>query len=80
MVVVKEHSPAPYFGKRLHAIAVITNYMTKLMGERDWYLVEDKYASIKDHWHRIACDEPLEDEADLKFVDTPKIVFPIWRK
>jgi diadenosine tetraphosphate (Ap4A) HIT family hydrolase len=77
MSVSKRHTVEPTFEEQITAIGVLINYMQRVMKERDWYIVSNKYASIPLHFHIIAVDEPIEDEQDKLFFLTPKVVFPI---
>lgn len=77
MAVIKRHSSNPTFEEQVTADAVLINYMLKLMGGKDWYIVSSQNASIPNHYHRMACDFPLEDEADPLFPLTNKVAFPL---
>jgi hypothetical protein len=80
MSVIKCHSSTPTFEEQVLADGLLFEYMTRLMGKEDWYIVSNQFASIPQHWHRIAVDFPLEEEEDPLFAQTPKVVFPIRRK
>jgi len=80
MAVTKRHTIEPTFEEQILADGILFEHMTKLMGKNDWYIVSSQFASIPQHWHRIAMDFPLEEEEDPMFTKTPKIMFPIWRK
>lgn len=77
MVATKRHTNKPSFQEQITADAVLIDYMTNLMCGQDWFIVSNQYASISDHWHRIACDVPTEGELDPLFEQTQKINFPI---
>lgn len=77
MAATKRHTTQPTFQEQMKADAILIDHMANLMHGQDWYIVSDKYASIPDHWHRIATDFPLEDEDDPLFAKTPKIHFPL---
>lgn len=77
MVATKKHITKPTFQEQTVAIAVLINYMTNLMRNQDWYIVDSTHASISDHWHMIACDVPSEINDDPLFTKTPKVHFPL---
>ena len=80
MACTKRHTTQPTFEEQILADGILFEHMSKLMGKSDWYIVSSKFASVPQHWHRIAMDFPLEEEEDPMFINTPKILFPIKRE
>lgn len=77
MAATKRHVAVPSFEEQVKADAVLTDYMNNTMGSQDWYIVSGEHASVPEHYHRMACDFPLEEEEDPFFACTSKIHFPL---
>lgn len=75
MAVIKRHSSTPTIEEKLFAESKLIEHMQQVMGYQDWYIVSDKFASIPEHFHVMACDFPLEEESDPLFAKTPKTHF-----
>lgn len=77
MVCTHRHTVEPTFQEKTHAICLLFSHMSFIMGERTWYIVDDAYASIKDHWHRVACDDIGTEEELVQLAKTEKVRFPL---
>lgn len=77
LVATKRHTANPNFREQVIADVVLVDYMNNLMRGQDWYIVDSTHATYPDHWHRVACDTPSEDESDPLFTKTPKVHFPL---
>lgn len=77
MCVVKRHTIRPSFSIRMKAYYLLITYMQQTMKDKNWFIVSNRYASIKNHWHIIACDEKGTPEELQQLHKTPKTLFPI---
>lgn len=80
MVVSKQHKKTLTLLEQVEATKILTDYMTKLMLNQEWFIVGDEHATFPDHFHLIACDFPLEEEEDPLFPKTKKILFTPTQK
>ena len=80
MVCIKRHDINPSFLERTKSYAMLIDYMERVMKDEPWYIVDDTYASIPDHWHLIACDSKGTPEELALLEKTPKVSFHFAKK
>lgn len=77
MACIYEHRKEPTFTERSNAYAIVNDYMNRVMNGEEWLLVEDKFASLPDHWHLIAsCKKGTPEELEA-LKKTPTVIMPI---
>lgn len=73
MAALKRHSTTPSFEERSRAYFLVFAYMMR-RGER-WCLVSDAFASVKSHWHLVACSLESSDRKETMLLSkTPKVI------
>ncbi len=77
MVCTNRHTQEPTFEEKTHALCLLFNYMSMIMGDNPWYIVDSTYATIKYHFHIVACDNYGTDEELAQLANTEKVRFPL---
>lgn len=76
MVTLQRHSTTATFEEQVQALFLLHTYMQSKI--KHWCMVADTYASVKDHWHIIACDLQSLDKKEVEqLAKTPKVLFPL---
>jgi len=74
MIAIREHRLKPTFEELTKAYSILINYMTRVMkGGSSWFIVDSTYATIKGHFHIIACDSKGTPEELELLNKTPKV-------
>ena len=73
MAVAKRHVEEPSFEERTLCYVKLYQYMSSQC--ETWYLVDDTYASVKGHFHLMACD--ARGTSDPMLYITPRVKFPL---
>jgi hypothetical protein len=78
MVVLKRHSKLATFEEQVKGLFLLHDYMTKNCEGEPWFMVDNTYASVIDHWHTIACTAFASDMKEVEQLKkTPKVLFPL---
>jgi hypothetical protein len=78
MACLNRHSTEPSFEERTRAYFLLYRYMKEKMEGDIWFMVGNTFASVKDHWHILACDSMSADSQELEQLHkTPKVQFPL---
>ncbi len=72
MAVIKRHAAEPTFEERILCTIRLYEYM-KARAD-GFYLVDNSFCSIPDHWHIVACD--IEGGGDPLLYQTPRVRLP----
>jgi hypothetical protein len=85
MVALKRHSEEPTFEERIMATFLLNKYMEETMRQpnsyhyQPWFLVGNSHATIRNHWHLIACDAETADSKEAEQLKiTEKVEFPLF--
>jgi len=78
MASIKRHDAVPYFEERTLAYFLVGEYMKTKLKDESWYMFDNTYASVKDHWHLIAADMHTTDPSEMEQMQkTAKVALPI---
>lgn len=78
MAATKRHDEVPSFEERTIAYFLVSEYMKRKLKDESWYIFDNTYASVKDHWHLIAADKQTTDPREMEQMQkTAKVAFPI---
>ncbi len=77
MVCTHRHTKEPTFEEKTHALCLLYSYMSHIMGDNPWFIVDSTFASINDHFHIVSCDNLGTEEELAQLEKTPKVSFPL---
>ena len=77
MVCTHRHTEIPTFEEKIHAICLLYSYMSHIMRDDPWYIVDGTFASHPEHFHIVSCDNFGTDEELAQLEKTPKVRFPL---
>lgn len=72
MAVIRRHAAEPTFEERIRCTLRLYEYMKA--NAEEFYIVDNTYCSIPDHFHLMACD--VDGHADPMLYQTPRVRFP----
>lgn len=74
MVYTREHIDKPSEQDIGEAYIYLFFVGRKLFSYTDyWTIMEPTYATVKDHWHRVASDMSVDSDDYLQILNTPRL-------